>query len=74
MAATANEKTGNQVSFWKEIYPIFIRSCLKCHGPGKQLGGFRVDQPDEVVELLKGWINAGADWPSNSISTGEAEP
>ncbi|MEX1027680.1 MAG: DUF4405 domain-containing protein [Candidatus Paceibacterota bacterium] len=114
LTATPREKLGNQVPFWKEVYPIFTRSCVGCHGPGKQLGGFRVDQPEdffgkaghkplvvpgnsaasplieivsgarpdmgmaakhrlpnEEIDLLKGWIDAGADWPPKSQPTAE---
>ena len=35
---------GTQVNFWKEVYPIFETSCLRCHGPGRSQGGFRVDR------------------------------
>lgn len=31
------------VDFARDIQPIFAASCLKCHGPEKQKGGFRVD-------------------------------
>jgi hypothetical protein len=33
----------SQVIFWRDVYPIFESSCLKCHGPKKARGGFRVD-------------------------------
>jgi hypothetical protein len=32
--------------FWKDVYPILEQSCLSCHGPNKQRGGFRVDQKE----------------------------
>ncbi|MDB6025127.1 MAG: Protein of unknown function (DUF1553)/Protein of unknown function (DUF1549)/Planctomycete, partial [Verrucomicrobiales bacterium] len=31
------------VDFEKDIKPIFAASCLQCHGPEKQKGGFRLD-------------------------------
>ena len=31
------------VSFEPDIQPIFEKSCLKCHGPEKQKGGYRLD-------------------------------
>jgi hypothetical protein len=30
--------------FQRDIYPIFERSCVSCHGPEKQKAGFRVDE------------------------------
>lgn len=32
------------VSFQKDIYPIFERSCFICHGPKRHMAGFRADQ------------------------------
>lgn len=99
---------GNEpkVNFWKDVYPIFEKHCLSCHGPKKQKGGFRVDsKPDffatkernplvvpgqssksplvaiisgqnkeialperhhlseQNVNLIKAWIDTGAEWP-----------
>lgn len=31
------------VDFVRDIQPIFQQACLKCHGPEKQKGGFRLD-------------------------------
>ncbi len=31
------------IDFVKDIQPIFAQACLKCHGPAKQRGGFRLD-------------------------------
>src|SRR5256714_6161805 len=39
------------VDFSKEIKPIFEASCIKCHGRGKDKGGFRIDTRET---LLKG--------------------
>jgi hypothetical protein len=36
------------VSFQKDIYPIFERSCVSCHGPEKQKAGFRADQRSDL--------------------------
>jgi hypothetical protein len=38
---------GQQVVFWKDVYPILERSCLSCHGPKKQRGDFRVDRRED---------------------------
>ena len=32
-----------KVDFTKEVYPIFKESCIKCHGPEKQKGKYRMD-------------------------------
>ena len=32
-----------QVDFAKDVQPILVANCQKCHGPDKQKGGFRVD-------------------------------
>ena len=42
---TPNEN-GPTVNFSKDIYPIFEKHCLSCHGPKKQKGGFRVDRKE----------------------------
>lgn len=38
------------VDFTRDIQPIFTASCLKCHGPEKQKGGFRVDVKDVALK------------------------
>lgn len=35
--------TPQAVDFQKDVMPIFKTSCIGCHGPKKQKGGFRVD-------------------------------
>jgi mono/diheme cytochrome c family protein len=40
------------VDFAKDVQPIFEQHCLKCHGPEKQKGGWRVDV--KAVALTKG--------------------
>jgi hypothetical protein len=34
-------------ALWKDIYPILESSCLSCHGPARQRGGFRVDRRED---------------------------
>jgi hypothetical protein len=36
-----------EVAFRKDVYPILERSCLSCHGPKQQRGGFRVDLKED---------------------------
>ena len=109
--------------YHKSIQPLLIAKCVKCHGPGKQKGGLRLDEklaalkggdselpaivpghssesrlvqlvtssdnnermPPEgegesltvaQIDLLKHWIDAGADWPdadSTSAKPGRME-
>lgn len=47
------------IEFWQDVYPIFETHCLFCHGPQRQLGGFRVDRRDYLVESGKGWVLPG---------------
>jgi hypothetical protein len=35
------------IEFWKDVYPIFEKNCLSCHGPQKQLANFRVDRSED---------------------------
>jgi mono/diheme cytochrome c family protein len=46
-AAAAPITRPNNVTFWSDVYPIFEKSCLSCHGPQKQLSGFRVDRRED---------------------------
>jgi hypothetical protein len=46
-SSTPNDAT---VAFWRDVYPIFERSCQSCHGPRKQISGFRVDRKEDFFE------------------------
>lgn len=46
------------VDFNADIQPIFQKFCLKCHGPDKQLSGFRLDREGDAVR----GGDAGAAW------------
>lgn len=37
----------SRIDFWKDVYPIFESSCIRCHGPDRALGHFRVDRRDD---------------------------
>jgi hypothetical protein len=39
-----------QVIFGEDVYPIFEKNCLPCHGPQKQLANFRVDHREDFFE------------------------
>jgi hypothetical protein len=42
------------VAFWQDVYPILERSCISCHGPQKQRGDFRADQPEDFFDRRGG--------------------
>jgi uncharacterized membrane protein len=42
--------THQRVAFWNDVYPIFEKYCLHCHGPSKQVSGFRVDRRKDFFE------------------------
>jgi len=56
---TATTSPAN-VEFWTGVYPLLEHSCLSCHGPSKQSGGFRIDRKadffrkDEVPLIVPG--------------------
>lgn len=58
--------------FRREIEPVLMATCLKCHGPEKQKGSFRVDtlDPDLIQgEDVNWWIEV-----VDVISNGEMPP
>jgi len=44
---------------WSDIYPIFQKHCLACHGPDQQSADFRVDRPEDLFKPNPPWIVAG---------------
>ena len=40
----------HEVDFKKEIWPIFQKHCVKCHGPEQQKSGFRIDVRETALE------------------------
>jgi mono/diheme cytochrome c family protein len=62
-AAQLPPPAGHQVDFSKEIKPIFEASCIKCHGRGREKGGFRIDNRET---LLKGGDSGAAVVPAKS--------
>ncbi|MEQ8854811.1 DUF4405 domain-containing protein [Gimesia sp.] len=40
----------NKVAFWSDVYPIFERYCLSCHGPHREASGFRVDRREDYFD------------------------
>ena len=45
---SASSTTSNTVDFEKDVWPIFERACVECHGPDKQKGQLRLDLPPEA--------------------------
>jgi hypothetical protein len=52
--------------FWKDVYPVLERSCLSCHGPKRQSGGFRVDRREDFfgTAAKEGFVR-----PGNSVQS-----
>ena len=44
---------------WDDIYPIFAKNCLACHGPQKQWADFRVDQRQTFLKPDMPWVVPG---------------
>jgi len=40
----------HKINFKKEVWPIFQKHCVKCHGPEKQKSGFRIDVRELALE------------------------
>ena len=47
--AISERAPGKEVDFEREIVPILRDSCLRCHGPAKQKGHFRLDQREPAL-------------------------
>ena len=65
--------TDQRVAFWNDVYPIFEKSCLHCHGPSKQISGFRVDRREDFFEGTTPLVVPGSstDSPLIAILSGE---
>ncbi len=46
-AASPPDGARTQIDFWREVYPIFESSCIRCHGPNRAHGHFRADGPND---------------------------
>src|SRR5437773_10257638 len=65
-AAQIPPPANHPVGFSKEIKPIFEASCVKCHGRGKDKGGFRLDTRET---LLQGGDSGPAVLPGKSAES-----
>ncbi len=64
-AAASGADDKQPVDFAKQIRPIFMSHCVKCHGPKKQASGYRLDIKSRALE--------GGDSGEDAIVPGEAE-
>ncbi len=48
--ALGSVSAADKVDFAKDIQPIFQQSCLKCHGPEKQKGKYRLDSKEAAFK------------------------
>ena len=42
----------HEINFTKEIWPLFQKHCVKCHGPEKQKSGYRIDNKEFAFEVI----------------------
>src|SRR6266850_2067077 len=54
------------IKFATEVKPIFEKSCIKCHGRGKDKGGLRLDNRET---FLKGGDSGAAVVPGKSADS-----
>lgn len=54
------------VDYDRDVKPIFVRSCIGCHGPALQSGGFRLD---DSAATLKGGYGGPTILPGNSAES-----
>lgn len=50
VVAEAAEKPADTV-VWSDVYPIFARYCVACHGPENQLAGVRLDRHQDFLAV-----------------------
>src|SRR5262245_55736556 len=63
LAVAAQDASAPKVDFVRDVQPIFKASCLKCHGPEKPKGQFRLDSRDLA---MKGGVSGKVIVPGNS--------
>src|SRR5262249_57346407 len=69
--ALASSQNSPQVSFDRDIRPIFAARCLNCHGEKKQSGGLRLDAKSPAMRggqggpvIVAGETNASTPAPA----------
>lgn len=46
---TRNADAPKTVDFTRDVKPLFVKHCYKCHGPEKQESGFRLDRKADAL-------------------------
>src|SRR6266511_53599 len=46
---TSPAVAGDAAHFEKEVRPLLVQKCFRCHGPKKQESGLRLDSRDELL-------------------------
>ncbi len=64
---------GKVVNFGRDIAPIFVAKCLKCHGPEEAKNDFRVDVRDNVLSYVTPEDVAGSSLWSDYLATADEE-
>ncbi|XZE21831.1 DUF4405 domain-containing protein [Pirellulaceae bacterium SH449] len=41
------EVTSAGIDFWRDVHPILEASCVRCHGPSRGYGDFRIDRRED---------------------------
>ncbi|ODA34895.1 hypothetical protein A6X21_04410 [Planctopirus hydrillae] len=49
LPVTSSAEPTAKTVFEQKIAPIFVKHCVKCHGPEKQESGFRLDRRDDFL-------------------------
>src|SRR6185295_3800106 len=63
LTVAAQDPAAQKVDFVRDIQPLFKASCLKCHGPEKPKGQFRLDSR---ALAMKGGVTGKTILPGNS--------
>ena len=56
---------GDVVDFARQVQPILLRACLRCHGPERQKGGLRLDRRESALK--------GGDSGEPAVAPGDLE-
>lgn len=81
-APPASEQSGSQPStgldFLRDVYPIFQRHCLHCHGPERQEGALRLDRREFAARrghtgrpILGGGLRTNSIWQRVTTEDGD---